>query len=86
MYYSKLAIALLSYYKFCVSYTRTSYNYTNFFNNFAFETIADPTHGTVKYVDYATASTTGLAKYVNNKVYLGVGKLFLFILVCCKPI
>ena len=79
MFYVKLVFLFLtSCYNDCcvVAYTRTSYDSTNFFDNFAFETISDPTHGTVKFVDYTTATATGLAKYVNNKVYLGVGTLF----------
>ena len=51
-----------------------SYNYTNFFNNFVFEAVPDPTHGTVQYVDKVTALSSGLASYTaNKKVYLGVG-------------
>ena len=75
MYQSKIFVLFVACYNSCVAYIRTSYDSTNFFNNFVFETIADPTHGTVKYIDYTTASSTGLATYVNNKVHLGVGKL-----------
>ena len=52
-----------------------SYDYKNFFDNFEFEAIPDPTWGTVQYVDKKTALSTGLATYTNNdKVYIGVGK------------
>ena len=52
-----------------------SYNYKNFFDNFEFEAIPDPTWGTVQYVNKLTALSTGLATYTNNnKVYIGVGK------------
>ena len=73
----KALILLAFYFKFCYGYTRTTYNATNFFNNFNFESISDPTHGTVAYVDYPTASAGGLARYTaDNKIYLGVGMLF----------
>ena len=67
---SYLLVILPTYYSYVLTST---YDATNFFNNFVFETFADPTHGTVTYVDYPTASAAGLAKYVNNKVHLGVG-------------
>ena len=67
---SRLLILLPTYYSYVLTST---YDATNFFNSFNFETIADPTHGTVTYVDYPTASAAGLAKVVNKKVYLGVG-------------
>ena len=49
----------------------SSYNASNFFNNFDFQTIADPGRGTVKLVDYLTAAKLGLAKYAKNKVFMG---------------
>ena len=51
-----------------------SYDSTNFFDNFEFEAIPDPTGGSVKYVNKTTALSAGLATYTNNKVYIGVGK------------
>ena len=73
----KALILIVFYFKLCSGYTLTSYNATNFFNYFNFESISDPTHGTVAYVDYPTALTGGLARYTaDNKVYLGVGKSF----------
>ena len=50
----------------------STYDATNFLNNFIFDNISDPTHGTVQYINANTAKTLGLAKYINNKVYLGV--------------
>lgn len=44
----------------------------NFFDAFIFDTIDDPTNGYVDYVDRATATEKGYAKYVNGKVYVGV--------------
>ena len=66
----------LIFFTICNAYTiKNSFNYTNFFNNFIFETISDPTHGTVQYINKAAALSSGLASYtVDNKVYLGVGK------------
>jgi hypothetical protein len=62
----------------CQDYTlKDSYNYTNFFDNFIFETISDPTHGTVQYIDALTARSSGLANYTaDNKIFLGVGKFY----------
>ena len=54
-----------------------SYDYTNFFENFEFQAIPDPTHGTVQYVDALTAFSTGLANTTNKKIYLGVGTYLL---------
>jgi hypothetical protein len=45
---------------------------TNFFDAFNFETMDDPTHGYVDYIDSTTAKDLGLAKYVNGQVYIGV--------------
>ena len=63
-----------------LAYSLTStYDASNFFKNFKFDTIADPNHGYVNYVNYSTATKLNIARYTkNNKVYLGVGKLILF--------
>jgi hypothetical protein len=53
-------------------YHRSSFNTSNFFDAFSFETIDDPTHGTVDYLNYSAAVAQGLAKNMNGKVYLGV--------------
>lgn len=50
----------------------TTYDYTNFFEDFTFYTGDDPTHGFVDYLDYADASAAGLATIVQNQVYMGV--------------
>lgn len=50
----------------------TSYDSTNFFDGWDFETFADPTGGFVTYQDQSTAQSQGLAKYQNGQVYLGV--------------
>jgi len=42
----------------------------NFFNNFNFETAADPTHGYVNYVDQGTAQSKGYIKN-DTTVYIG---------------
>ena len=58
----------------------STYDASNFFANFKFDTIADPNHGYVNYVNYSTAAKQKLAKYTkDNKVYLGVGMLRLFL-------
>ncbi|KAL1986124.1 hypothetical protein VTN96DRAFT_6776 [Rasamsonia emersonii] len=45
----------------------------DFFNNFAFSTEADPTHGFVQYVDQATAQSLGLINVTpSGSVYIGV--------------
>jgi hypothetical protein len=53
-------------------YHRSSFNTSNFFDAFIFETIDDPTHGTVDYLSYSAAVAQGLAKNIKGKVYLGV--------------
>jgi hypothetical protein len=45
---------------------------TNFFDAFIFETMDDPTHGYVDYVNESTASSMGLINYINDQVYIGV--------------
>ncbi|KAF2469587.1 glycoside hydrolase family 16 protein [Lindgomyces ingoldianus] len=51
------------------------YDASNFFDSFDFFTDTDPTNGNVSYISYPEASSTSkgpqLAKYDNNKVYLG---------------
>lgn len=51
---------------------RTALDSSNFLDAFAFETIDDPTHGTVDYVSYTAAAKSGLAKPMGGKVFLGV--------------
>lgn len=51
---------------------RTALDASNFLDAFNFETIDDPTHGTVDYVSYAAALKSGIAKYVDGKIFLGV--------------
>ena len=51
---------------------RTVLDSSNFLDAFVFETIDDPTHGTVDYISYAAAVQSGLAKPMGGKVYLGV--------------
>jgi hypothetical protein len=53
-------------------YHRSSFNTSNFFDAFTFETIDDPTHGAVDYLSYSAAVSQGLAKNIKGKVYLGV--------------
>ncbi len=48
-----------------------NYDTSNFFSNFVFFDEPDPTHGFVNYAGAQTASSTGLAGYVNGMVYLG---------------
>ena len=74
-----LLFVLLSIELFLIkAYTlKDAYNYTNFFENFVFDTIPDSTHGTVQYVDALTAFSTGLANTTNKKIYLGVGTYLL---------
>lgn len=50
----------------------TTYDHTNFFQDFTFYTGADPTHGFVDYLDYADASAAGLATIVKDQIYMGV--------------
>ena len=53
------------------------YTFQNFFESFDFYTEADPTQGTVQYVDFEAANSSGLVGTVSganftNLVYLGV--------------
>ncbi|KAL2133769.1 hypothetical protein VTI74DRAFT_1706 [Chaetomium olivicolor] len=48
------------------------FDVNNFFQEFDFYTGKDPTHGFVKYLDLATANSTGIAGTQNGAVYLGV--------------
>ncbi|KIW12123.1 hypothetical protein PV08_09397 [Exophiala spinifera] len=48
------------------------YNSDSFAGMFDFFTDDDPTHGYVNYVDYNTASSSGLYKVQNGQVYMGV--------------
>lgn len=50
----------------------TTYDASNFYNEFTFFTGADPTHGFVNYLDASDASAQGLAGTSNGQVYLGV--------------
>ncbi|KAI9724722.1 MAG: hypothetical protein M1828_003591 [Chrysothrix sp. TS-e1954] len=44
----------------------------SFFDNFAFFTDGDPTHGYVQFVDEGTAQNNGLINTKNNQAYMGV--------------
>lgn len=44
----------------------------NFFDMFSFFTSEDPTHGSVNYVNQATASAGGLISMNNGQVYMGM--------------
>jgi len=76
MHYSHsftLATAVLSAIRAVNSYTLVStFDSTNFFDEFGFFTASDPTLGYVEYVGESTAQTDDLIKYENNQVYLGV--------------
>ena len=48
------------------------YTPNDFANKFNFFTGNDPTNGYVNYVDYGTASSSGLYNVKNNQVYIGV--------------
>ncbi|EPE06319.1 glycoside hydrolase family 16 protein [Ophiostoma piceae UAMH 11346] len=72
---STLAFASLLAAAQATTYTvKDTFDRTNFFNSesFTFFDEADPTNGFVDYVDSTTASSAGLAGYMNNMVYLGV--------------
>lgn len=68
-----LGFALLSLFKFGNAYTLVStFDSTNFFDEFSFFTGADPTDGFVDYVSQSVADSADLVYYQNNQVYLGV--------------
>lgn len=46
---------------------------TNFFDFFNFETIDDPTHGFVDFVNHTVATSLGMINYSDSKVYIGTG-------------
>jgi hypothetical protein len=48
------------------------FNSANFFNEFNFFTGADPTHGSVNYMNMNSAQSSNLVNNANNQVYLGV--------------
>lgn len=48
-----------------------NYDKTNFFDEFEFFSDADPTDGFVQYQDAASASSSGLAGYNDDAIYLG---------------
>lgn len=48
-----------------------SYVGPDFFSKWNFHARADPTHGMVEYVDYATAVSEGLVKAASDRVYMG---------------
>ncbi|KAG5943599.1 hypothetical protein E4U59_000238 [Claviceps monticola] len=50
----------------------TTYDTTNFFENFDFFTGQDPTEGFVEYVNGETANKEGLAHYDKGAIYMGV--------------
>lgn len=50
----------------------TTYDTTNFFDQFDFFTQPDPTKGFVEYVDGQTANKEGLAGYSKGGIYMGV--------------
>jgi hypothetical protein len=50
----------------------TTYDSTNFFDEFNMFDGEDPTHGFVEYVDYQTASQDGLAGAKDGAIYMGV--------------
>ncbi|KAK2760753.1 hypothetical protein FQN54_001989 [Arachnomyces sp. PD_36] len=75
---SLLSVALLAFAQSGAAYTLVDdFSATNFFPNFDFFTSEDPTHGFVKYVDAATAHSTGLTDIKTDSdgsqsVYMGV--------------
>lgn len=72
---STLALSALVAAASATTYTvKDTFDHTNFFDSssFTFFDAADPTNGFVDYVDASTASSAGLAGYMNNMVYLGV--------------
>lgn len=50
----------------------TTYDYSNFFDDFTFYTGVDPTNGFVDYLSYTDASAAGLATITSNQIYMGV--------------
>lgn len=50
----------------------TTYDTTNFFDEFNLYDGEDPTHGFVEYVDFTTATADGLAGSKDGAVYMGV--------------
>eukprot|EP00602_Paraphysomonas_sp_CaronLab_P009601 CAMPEP_0185020164 /NCGR_PEP_ID=MMETSP1103-20130426/2764_1 /TAXON_ID=36769 /ORGANISM="Paraphysomonas bandaiensis, Strain Caron Lab Isolate" /LENGTH=326 /DNA_ID=CAMNT_0027550897 /DNA_START=14 /DNA_END=991 /DNA_ORIENTATION=- len=77
-------LSLIPYLSLCLLYQVQSHNYTmdislqgnSFFDGFIFETIDDPTHGYVDYVDAEYAYGNGLA-YVttDEKVFIGADSI-----------
>ena len=68
-----LSISLLSFVTNAKSYTLVStFDSTNFFDEFSFFTGTDPTNGFVDYVSQSAADSSDLVYYQNNQVYLGV--------------
>ncbi|KAL3427938.1 putative endo-1,3(4)-beta-glucanase [Phlyctema vagabunda] len=51
---------------------KNTYDASNFFDYFNFFTAADPTGGWVHYIAEDVAKNTGLVRYQNGQVYLGV--------------
>ncbi|KAH8811184.1 glycoside hydrolase family 16 protein [Xylogone sp. PMI_703] len=49
-----------------------SYDHTNWYSSFVFETEPDPTNGFVQYISQSDAQSAGMTKIINNQVYLGV--------------
>ncbi|KAH8594871.1 glycoside hydrolase family 16 protein [Bisporella sp. PMI_857] len=52
-----------------------SYDASNWYDSFNFHDEADPTNGFVDYISASDAQSSGLAKIVDNKVYLGVDNM-----------
>ncbi|KAG9228975.1 glycoside hydrolase family 16 protein [Amylocarpus encephaloides] len=49
-----------------------NYDKSNWFTSFKYNTINDPTEGTVDYIGLAESQKSGLSRIVGNQVYLGV--------------
>jgi hypothetical protein len=68
-----MSFALLSLFSSSNAYTLVStFDATNFFDEFSFFTGTDPTNGFVDYVSQSTADSSDLVYYQSNQVYLGV--------------
>lgn len=57
-----------------------TYQGNTFFDGFTFFTDADPTHGTVKYVDRSTAQSQGLIAVGSDQVVIMKASKFTFAL------
>ncbi|KAI0052819.1 glycoside hydrolase family 16 protein [Auriscalpium vulgare] len=68
---SILVVTLLSGQALAATYSVVdTYQGSNFFDNFVFETFDDPTHGRVNYVDMSTAQSKGYATVSGNNFTL----------------